>query len=44
LIGIDDFFINGVRICKSLNFEDWQNCDRINIANGFVYFLKMIFI
>ena len=40
LIGIDDFFINGVRICKSLDSEDLQNCDRINTANGLCIFCK----
>ena len=40
LIGIDDFFINGVRICKSVDSEDIQNCDRINTANGSCIFCK----
>ena len=40
LIGIDDYFINGVRICKWANSEDLQNCIRVNTANGSCIFCK----
>ena len=34
LIGIDDYFTNGVKICKWKDSEDLKNCERINIENG----------
>ena len=40
LIGIDDYFTNGVKICKWKNSEDLQNCERINIENGQCIFCK----
>ena len=40
LIGIDDYFTNGVRICKWKYSEDLKNCDRINTANGSCFFCK----
>ena len=34
LIGIDDYFTNGVRVCKWKDSEDLKNCERINTSNG----------
>ena len=34
LIGEDGFLSNGIKICKSLNSEDIQNCEVINMNNG----------
>ena len=30
----------GVKICKSLNSEDFKNCDSINMSNGICYYCK----
>ena len=34
LIGLDANLKNGIRICKWLNSEDLQNCQKINLSNG----------
>ena len=40
LIGIDDYFINGVKICKWKESEDLKHCERINIENGVCIFCE----
>ena len=40
LVGVSDYLINGVRICKWKNSEDLQNCERINLDNGSCIFCK----
>ena len=34
LIGIDDYLNEGIKICKSLNIEDFKNCKNINMTTG----------
>ena len=34
LIGIDDNLNEGIKICKSINSEDFKNCKLINMATG----------
>ena len=34
LIGIDNYFSEGIKICKSLNSEDLKYCERINMEDG----------
>ena len=34
LIGVDNYFSNGIKICKSLNSDDLKYCERINMDNG----------
>ena len=40
LIGIEDYYKGGIKICKSLNTEDLQNCNSINYENGICYYCK----
>ena len=34
LLASNNFQSEGIRICKSLNSQDFRNCDNINIENG----------
>ena len=40
LIGIEDYYIGGIKVCKSLNTEDLNNCESINMDNGVCFFCK----
>ena len=35
LIGLDNTFIEGIKICKSLFFGDLKNCEKIDIQTGY---------
>ena len=34
LIGADDYFNNGIKLCKSIFSEDLKNCEKISMDNG----------
>ena len=40
LIGKENYYLGGIKICKSLNTEDLQNCESINFENGACFYCK----